>query len=424
MAGRPPLEIGTYGNIPAPRQLPSGKWQAKTRFRDTDGETRPVTATGDTAAKAKAALRAKLRDRRAAGGTGELTTKSPLSALAEKWLETLQERRRSVIAERTGADEDEAVSRDGSLADDTVDDYEALVRKILIPGMGSVRLRELNTQRCDNYLYGLSARRRQVRTVLMQICALGVRWSLLEYNPTRETESPPRKAGSKKTLTPEQVDELRERVEAWQNHRPRTGGRPRGGDMGEFVDLLMSTGERTGEVLALRWVDVAHLDDRSRPATVTINGTVDKKGRRQPMPKSESGHRVLLLPEYGREALLRQKERGYPFDLIFPSAAGTPRWVNNVNRSWRAIRGEEFAWVTPKVLRKTAATQIEREHGAEAAAAQLGHSSPDVTRKHYINRALEAPDNRAALDRFAPGPSSKAVNKRSTEPHLRVVGET
>ena len=408
MAGRPPLEIGTYGNIAEPWETSSGKWQTKTRYRDMDGVTRPVTATGETPAKAKAALRAKLKDRKASGGTEDLTVETPLSALAEKWLESLEARRRSVVK-----------TREGSLADDTVDGYIDLARNILIPGLGAVRLRELNTQRCVKYLAGLSTRRRQVRSVLMQVCGLGVRWSLLEYNPVRETESPPRKQGSKQTLTPKQLEELRGLVHAWQEHRPATGGRPRGGDMSEFVDVLMATGERTGEVLALRWEDVEHLDDKKRPATVTIAGTVDKKGKRQPLPKSEAGHRTLILPEFGRQALLRQRERGYPFDLIFPSAKGTPRWVNNVNRTWREIRGKEFAWVTPKALRKTAATAIEREFGAEAAAAQLGHSSPDITRKHYIDRATEAPDNTRALDRYAP----KVVNKRSTTPHLRVVGE-
>ncbi|BBX35986.1 integrase family protein [Mycolicibacterium mageritense DSM 44476 = CIP 104973] len=409
MAGRPPLEIGTYGEIADPWQTPSGKWQTKARYRGGDGVTRPLTATGDTPAQAKAKLKRKLAERLQGvhGSTGELTRESPLSALVERWLENLEGKRRSKVG-----------SREGSLADDTVDDYIGIARKILIPGLGAVRLRELNTQRCDTYLAGLKTRKRQVRTVLMQVCGLGVRWSLLEYNPVRETESPPRKQGSKRTLTPEDVEELRQRIRDWQDAPQPRGGRPRDSDMAELVDVLMATGERTGEILALWWSDVHGLDDMSKPATITIAGTVDKKGKRQPMPKSVHGYRTLKLPEFGRQALIRQRERGYPFMLVFPSSAGTPRWVNNTNRTWREIRGEEFGWVTPKVFRKTAATAIEREHGAEAAAAQLGHGSPDITRKFYIDRATEAPDNTAALDKFAP----KVVNKRSTPPKLRVVG--
>lgn len=102
----------------------------------------------------------------------------------------------------------------------------------------------------------------------------------------------------------------------------------------------------------------------------------------------------------GRRALQAQRDRDLPFDLVFPSPTGTPRWPNNVNRAWREIRGEDYGWVTPRTFRKTVGTAIERVAGAEAAAAQLGHSTPDVTRKHYIDRAIDAPDNRAALEGF------------------------
>jgi hypothetical protein len=76
---------------------------------------------------------------------------------------------------------------------------------------------------------------------------------------------------------------------------------------------------RTKEILALRWTDIEQLDDYTQPAAVTITGTVDRRGQRQEFPKSESGYRTLLLPEFGRQALLAQRERGSPFDLIFPS---------------------------------------------------------------------------------------------------------
>jgi hypothetical protein len=103
------------------------------------------------------------------------------------------------------------------------------------------------------------------------------------------------------------------------------------------------------------------------------------------MPKAERGYRTLLLPDFGRAPLLTQRERGLPFDVIFPSRKGTPRWPANVRTHWREIRGEDFAWVTPKRRRETAA-------------AQLGHSTPDVTGKHYIDRAYQAGNYTAALD--------------------------
>lgn len=409
MAGRPPLPIGTASPPSTPREVSPGTWETLCRYRDSDGETRRVRARGATPAKSKAALAAKIRDRkRLAGGTDELTVESTLAALADRWLESLEPKRRSV----TG-------TRENSLADDTVDGYRALTTKIIKPGLGGVRLRELSTQRCDTWLSSLETRRRDTRVVLGQICQLGVRWSLLEYNPVRETEAPPRPKSDKRVLTPEDVTTLRERTHAWQARKPGAGGPQRGMDIAEIFDLLMATGERIGEVLALRWEDVEHLDDDSQPAAVTITGTIDRRGQRQPLPKSEHGYRRIRLPEFGRAALLAQRERQLPFDLVFPSRNGTPRWPANVRTHWREIRGEDYAWVTPKTFRKTAATAIEREFGAEAAAAQLGHSTPDITRKHYIDRAHEAPDSTAALDAYGAFPS----NKRPPGGHLRVVGD-
>ncbi len=409
MAGRPPLPIGTAGRFSKPKEVKPGVWEVMCRFRDADGETRPVRARGATGAKATAALREKVRDRKKLNGTDELTPESPLAVLVDRWIESLQEKRRGDSGER-----------DGKLADDTVDGYEKICHDIIKPGIGAVRLRELNTQRCDSWLASLKTRRRETRSVLAQVCGLGTRWNLLEYNPVRETEAPPRSKSDKRVLKPEEVHLLMGRAVAWRDTPMPRGGSRRGSDIVEIITVLMATGERIGEVLALRWCDIEHLDDWKRPATVTITGTVDKKGKRQPLPKSEHGYRCLMLPNYGREALIAQRDRGLPFDVVFPSRAGTVRWTSNTRRTWREIRGEDFSWVTPKTFRKTAATAIEREFGAEAAAAQLGHSSPDITRKHYIDRAHEAPDNTAALDAFNPFPS----HKRPPGGHLRVVGET
>jgi integrase len=58
---RPPLPIGTYGNI-AVKAVPGGI-RASTRFRDHDGVTRKVERFGPTEAAAKNRLREDLRDR-------------------------------------------------------------------------------------------------------------------------------------------------------------------------------------------------------------------------------------------------------------------------------------------------------------------------------------------------------------------------
>ncbi|MCB1257114.1 MAG: tyrosine-type recombinase/integrase [Microthrixaceae bacterium] len=410
MAGRPRLEIGTYGDIAA-RETKSGKWLAETRFRDVDGVTRPVTATADTEAKSKARLKSKLKDRQKRGGKQDsLTEDSTVNMLLDRWLDNLEKRRRPEDAE-------ERVK--GLLDGETIDKYTEAADKFVRAGIGEVTLRELDTQRMDGYLSTVTARGKHIRTVCSQACAMAVRWGLMKYNPVREAEKPVPKASDKRVLTEEDARILMARAVDWQERKPGQLGPQRGVDMVQIVAMLLATGERSGEVLAIRWEDIAYLDDKTRPAEVTISGSVTKKGVRKPMPKTASGFRTVKLPEWARDELLRQRERGLPFDLVFPTRNGTPRQGSNVNKHWREIRGEDYKWVTPRTFRKTTSTAIERDHGAEAASKQLGHSTPDVTRKHYIARATDAGDYTETLEKLNPF----SPNKDRMKPHLRVVGE-
>lgn len=411
MAGREPLPIGTAGKVSKPKVLASGNHQVSCQFRDYDGETRRVRGSGSTPAKARADLAQKIRDRQKhAGQKDELTSASKFSELLDQWLDSLEKRRRPEDAE-------ERVK--GLLDGDTIDKYKEAADKFVRPGIGAIRIRELNTQRMDGYFASITSREKHIRTVCSQACALGVRWGLMEYNPVREAEKPVPKPTDKRTLTPADAKTLMARTVEWQKRMPGKGGPARGVDMTTIVALLLATGERTGEVLAIQWWDIRHLDDKTRPAEVAISGTVTKDGKRKPMPKTLSGFRVVKLPEWAREELLSQRARGLPFDLVFPTRKGTPRRPGNVNRSWREIRGDDYEWVTPRTFRKTVSTEVERDHGAEAASKQLGHSSPDVTRKHYIARSVDAGDYTDTLERLNPFSDIKVTPK----PNLRVVGE-
>ncbi len=81
---RPPLPIGTYGNITT-HPVAGGGYCAVTRFRDHDGVTRKVKRTGPTAAIAKNRLREDLRDRARHPGTG-FGGDSRFRVVAEAWI--------------------------------------------------------------------------------------------------------------------------------------------------------------------------------------------------------------------------------------------------------------------------------------------------------------------------------------------------
>ena len=80
-------------------------------------------------------------------------------------------------------------------------------------------------------------------------------------------------------------------------------------------------------------------------------------------------------------------------------------WLSQqqVNRAWRKARAEAgLSWVTFRGCRKTVATLIARSAGDQAAADQLGHGTPKVTKAHYIEHPPVQPDRSASLQGLAP----------------------
>lgn len=388
---RPRIEIGQWGKI-STKEQPGGRYRAWARYRDTDGQTRTVQAFGGSAAEAERRLRAALHERGRATAS-DLSPATDVATLGKVWLDELE--------------------HIGELSPQTIAQYRTDVdNTICAPktGIGGLLLREATTSRIDRFIKTVSekhpAKARRIRTILSQMLGLAARHDAIDTNPVRDVA---RIRGSKKTvraLTIDELEVLRRQVKLWE-----TGadvGRPRAKGLLDLVDVLLGTGARIGEVLALRWSDI---DLTATPATATISGTVvrlpgkmvDGGGLvRQERTKTDAGYRVVKLPSFTRDTLLRLSVNAKPTadDLVFPSAAGTLRDPHNVRRQWRDARGERFAWVTPHSFRRTVATLIDREATTEDAASQLGHSGTAVTRKHYIEKAAAAPDLTAVLDQF------------------------
>ena len=395
---RPPLELGTWGKITRTELkdsngTPTGSWVARTRYRDYDGTTRQVKANGASGAKAEAALKVSLRDRQRSQGGSGLTGKSTVGELLALWIATPPPR--------------------GTRSPQTIAGYQRCIDKIIAPGLSKVRLHEATTGRIETFLRAVrtDSGKRDARGILSQAFALAARLDAVDYNPVSDTSPAPTSRNQARALNVDDVHELRRRVAVWQD-RDLGDGRKRFGperahDLSEIIDVMIGTGTRIGECLALRWQDVDGLDEAG-PVVVTVAGTlVELAGTgvfRQDHPKTKSGRRTVTIPTFSADALRKQRDRGIPSaeGLVFPSRLGTPRWPGNVRTSWRQVRGDDYAWVKPHSFRKTVGTMIERELGLSAASAQLGHSGSAVTEKHYIERAAMAPDASGVLDKLAP----------------------
>lgn len=296
---------------------------------------------------------------------------------------------------------------EGRIEATTVNEYERVLNKVVIPELGGLRLRELTTSRLDLFLVRLRAtsvsRQRKTKVVMGAVLGMAVRHDALAVNPVQQTSRIHRERSEARSLGLEDLTTVREALRAWtvkQRPGPKTSS-----DMADIIDLMLATGARIGEILALRWEDVAL--DAVRP-NVTLNGTIKtepgKGTYRKDSPKSDASVRTVVLLDFAIAVLKRRHAgaRENPNDAVFPTRNGTWQQVNNVERRWRPIRGDTgLDWVTPHTFRKTVATLISERVDAETASQQLGHSSPAITREVSISKPAIAADVAHVLDELA-----------------------
>ena len=129
------------------------------------------------------------------------------------------------------------------------------------------------------------------------------------------------------------------------------------------ITLLIATGIRRSELLALRWTD---FDEKT--GELSVAGKVIRvpgEGlMRVDETKSAAGRRTIPLPRFAVAML--QKRRHLPYlgeqPVIFPSTAGTLRDPNNFLKLWRSVREElGVPDATTQSFRKTVATLIDDE---------------------------------------------------------------
>lgn len=365
-----------------------------------------IKAIADTAEGARERVRAEAATRagfaKARTIAADMTMRELVEAMIRQLRNTLEPDPNPKIAGRIG------VARNPVRAQ-SIDQYETVLTVMdggadgQYPTLGCLPLRQVTRYEVRQWLQQVDqvspATAKRSKAVLSRAFDLAIDdgVDLWTGNPTlgvplrNVAPTPPRE------LTARDLEVLRGRVEAWQTPRKRT-------DLLGIVDMLMGTGMRVGEVLALRWQDV---DLGATPVRVTVTGTVvEPKGKgvvRQPFGKTPHAFRTFALPEWTERRLsLMDRRVQSTSGLVFPGDSGGLMSRRNVATRWRQARGEDYEWVTFRYFRKTVATRIERAEGPVAAAAQLGHSSPAVTMQHYVERATDAGDHTAALDGLAP----------------------
>jgi integrase len=382
---RPPLPLGSWGKIRRYRTR-SGTWRAITKYRDYDGRTRLVERSGASGAKAERRLIEHLTQRARVSGSAEITPDTSIRQVAEEWFRALQRKDRAI---------------------NTVAAYEETLRLHVVPALGALRVRELTVGVAERFIStvqdttGPSAARR-CKTVLNGIMGLAALHEAIEHNPVRDTSAVSVVKKDARSLTLEEVRQIRLGLRA----DPRAVER----DVPALVDFMLGTGLRIGEVLAVTW-EALDLET----ATVEVRGTVVRQKNVgliiQPKPKTAAGWRKLHLPAWLVVLLRERPVVDNEWNVVFPSQRGKLRDKSNTNADLRdALDPLGFGWLTSHTFRKTAATLLS-DGGltVREIADQLGHRRISVTQDTYFGRQAASPKVAAVLAAIGEG-SLKSVD--------------
>lgn len=244
------------------------------------------------------------------------------------------------------------------LARNTQEQYRDLLKRFVLPTLGSTPLRKLTPTSVgglrDMVLRESGAETaRKTLAVLQGILERAVEWERIKVNPAKVVKKPAReKKGRAQPMAPRTVEELR------RNLSNRDGC---------LVAVLAYAGLRPGEALALTWEDVGE-------QTLNVDKAIalgEEKGT-----KTGRTRVVRLLAPLARDLAEWRLASGNREGLVFPRPDGQP-WKDTDWRNWRRRVWKEVApkGTRPYDLRHSFASLLFQEGRNPAEIAeQLGHT--------------------------------------------------
>jgi integrase len=380
---RPPLAIGTYGEIYT-KEVSPGRWLARVQYRDADGETRPVKRHGASKAKAIAELKKALTERTGSVHGGQFSPDMKIADLAEKWFTEI----------RRLADE-------GQRSPTTVDQYEGIWERRIKKAFAELRCREVDplvggVTIVHNFLVTVGkdskANAKMCRSVLSGMFGFAVPRKALTGNPTRDVGSIEAKAKrQKRGVTPAEILDFHSKLLA--DEKSVRWSLP------DIMTLHAGSGVRIGESLAVSWDEVDFtaktIDFSWRVIRVKGKGLV-----RAENTKRASGDRVLEVPSWVMTMLKRRRLASAGTVPVFADSLGQWRDPSNTRRVLREIRKEAgYDWLTSHAYRRGVAKILD-DGGATARAVsdQLGHAKVSMTQDNYLERGTSNPGNARILE--------------------------
>ena len=356
-------------------QLSSGLWQARITL---EGGRRKAYY-GHTRQEVAAKLTAALRDHdRGLPIVGE---KQTLQQYLMHWLEVIRPRLRPRSFTR----------------------YEEAVRLHIVPTLGHTPLAKLSAQQLQR-LYSAKLAEGQapasvarLHAVLRRALNEAMRMDLISRNPATLVTAPRAPRTEQQALTPEQVRVL---LNVAERH-----------PLEAFFTLLIMTGMRRGEALALRWADV-HMDEGYADVKYTLEHSKGGGYTFAP-PKTERSRRRVPLNATAVAALRRHRaqqlqqrlamgEAWRDEDLVFTDTIGRALRGNHILQRQFAplLKQAGLPAIRLHDLRHTTASLLAHQGVHVTTVSRLlGHSSTSMTLDIYSHVFPDAQrDATAALD--------------------------
>lgn len=281
--------------------------------------------------------------------------------------------------------------------------YRYIIDIHLVPAFGNVQLRLFSRESVQtllaNKLNMLSwGTVKHIRTTLGTILGAAEAWGYVDDNPVRKTRMPRRGARSERPiLTPEQLQQLLRAL-------PEPSA--------SIVWLLVLTGLRIGELLALSWQDVDLEAMVLRIRRSVYDGHFDE-------PKTRRSNRNVPLSPRAVSILSARKPSDIgPDTLVFASKRGTPLCRRNLlNRQLaRVCASLQLPAISWHCFRHCTTTLLDAVGTPFGTVSALIGDSSEITRDVYLHSlpagAREAVTKVEALLLDPNGPKLRKSRKR------------
>ncbi|HEX3053452.1 MAG TPA: tyrosine-type recombinase/integrase [Aggregatilineaceae bacterium] len=260
------------------------------------------------------------------------------------------------------------------------------------PAIGNLRLNRVAPDRLQSLYASLSpSTAEKLHRILHRAFEVAQLWGWITTNPCDRVLKPTYKARRKTLLN---QTELNQFLDGTENHW-----------LHPLWVLLIGTGCRIGEMLALKWEDVGQYE-----LMICVSHTLHRINGDWVLDtvKTENSVRNIVLPIRATTALQQQKQqqetwkeaagsKWVDWGLVFTGETGSPLFASTVQHALkRECERLKLPLITPHSLRHMHASFLLNEGvPITAVSARLGHATPQITMKIYAH-ALPGQDRLAA----------------------------